>query len=104
MADYEHDGCIGCKHEHISATLLPCRACKCAIDFGNKYKDKVADMYESEEANDIQKQSKLPDKINRSEFERQIESLSIKSFIQQFKYLACKINEILTYLEVDNER
>lgn len=42
---------------------------------------------------------KVPSLIDRPNFERQLESFSIKAFVQQFKYLACKINEIIKYLE-----
>lgn len=46
-----------------------------------------------------QQKPKVPSQIDRQNFERQLESFSIKAFVQQFKYLACKINEVLEYLE-----
>lgn len=97
MNTYEHDGCIDCKYYNLNGNEMPCKICKQNIHPCNEFRNKAPDMYEPTEQ--MQKQSKLPNKIDRPNFERQLESYSVRAFVQQFKYLACKINEILTYLK-----
>lgn len=61
----------------------------------------TADWFRAEcdELTEEPKKAKVPSQIDRPNFERQLESYSIKAFVQQLKYFACKINEVLEYLE-----
>ena len=79
-----YDG--GCIHKNEKI-----RCATCTIEWLN--------MVVEEPQKSEQQKPKVPSLIDRPNFERQLESFSIKAFVQQFKYLACKINEILTYLE-----
>lgn len=77
------DGCIH-KNEKIRCTT-------CIIEWLNM-------VVEEPQKSEPQKPN-VPSLIDRPNFERQLESFSVKAFVQQAKYLACKINEIIKYLE-----
>ena len=79
--------------KNITGEAMSCRSVNC-ISCAAQWLIMECDASKIE-----QQKPKVPSQIDRQNFERQLESFSIKAFVQQFKYLACKINEILTYLE-----
>lgn len=72
---------------------IQCGSSQC-IDCIKNWLDTVID-----EPKEEPQKPKVPSLIDRPNFERQLESFSAKAFVQQFKYLASKINEIIKYLE-----
>ena len=94
MTDEEMIKTVVCPYISLHEKL-PCEECfiecsDCVHEWLNK---------EIDEPKEDPKKLSVPNPIDRPNFERQLESYSMKEFVQQFKYLACKINEIITYLE-----
>ena len=47
---FEHDGCKGCKYNETSYYDMPCNHCRGTVDFSDPIREKCADLYEPDEA------------------------------------------------------
>jgi len=89
---FEHDGCYGCEHSHISEHSLPCSHCRETIDQFDPFYEKCADLYEPKKPENPywERICELSDKQREK---------GLKTYGQGLEMNPLTIMERLTYLE-----